>query len=55
MLLQSAPATFFTTPHFNGYPAILLRLGKIKTRELRTLLEDSWRERAPKRLLRESQ
>jgi hypothetical protein len=48
MLLESEPATFFTTPHFDGYPAILLRLGKIRVRALRGLLEQSWRERAPK-------
>ena len=49
MLLDSAPGTYFTTPHFDGYPAILVRLGKIKVGELRNLLEQSWRERAPKR------
>ena len=51
MLLDSEPATFFTTPHFDGYPAILLRLGKIGGRALRGLLEQSWRERAPRRLV----
>jgi hypothetical protein len=51
MLLESAPATFFTTPHFDGYPAILLRLGKIGVAALRELLERSWRERAPRRLV----
>jgi hypothetical protein len=50
MLLESEPAVYFTTPHFNGYPAILLRLGKIRVPALRGLLETSWRERAPKRL-----
>ena len=50
MLLGSSPSVYFTTPHFNGYPAILLRLGKIRVSELRGLLEESWRERAPKKL-----
>jgi hypothetical protein len=50
MLLESDPETFFTTPHFDGYPAVLLRLRKIGVRDLRRLLEESWRERAPKRV-----
>ena len=49
-LLTDDPGVYFTTPHFNGYPAILLRLGKIRVSELRGLLEESWRERAPKKL-----
>ena len=51
MLLDAAPAVFFTTPHFDGYPAILVRLAKIRVPALRGLLEDAWRARAPKRLV----
>jgi hypothetical protein len=41
---------YFTTPHFNGYPAVLVRLGEIEVAQLRDLLEESWLGRAPKRL-----
>ena len=43
----------FTTPHFNGYPAVLVRLSQIKVAELRELLTDAWMSRAPKRLAKE--
>ena len=52
MLLGSSPSIYFTTPHFNGYPAILVRLGKIRVGELRSLLEESWCARAPRKLTR---
>src|SRR5688572_1837978 len=41
-LLSSEPALFFTTPHFDGYPAILLRLPLIRVGALRDLLVKSW-------------
>lgn len=43
---------YFTTPHFDGYAMVLVRLAKIPVRELREVLGDAWRARAPKRLLR---
>jgi hypothetical protein len=49
-LLAEDPAVYFTTPHFNGYPAVLVRLGEIDVAQLRDLLEESWLGRAPKRL-----
>ena len=52
-LLADDPAVFFTTPHFNGYPAVLVRLSQIKVAELRELLTDAWMSRAPKRLAKE--
>jgi hypothetical protein len=42
---------FFTEPHYNGYPAVLVRLAEIPVRELRPLLEQAWRCQAPKELL----
>ena len=42
----------FTTPHFNGYPAILVRLDRIDPAELWELLVEAWLARAPKRLAR---
>lgn len=52
-LLASDPEVFFTTPHFNGYPAILVRLDKIGLPELEDLIVEAWLARAPKRLARE--
>jgi hypothetical protein len=49
-LLADDPEVYFTTPHFNGYKAILVRLGRIKTGELRELVTEAWLCRAPKRL-----
>lgn len=53
MLLASDPEKFFTTPHYNGYPAILVRLPNIDNDELAELLTDAWRSRAPRRMLAE--
>jgi len=49
-LLADDPAVYFTTPHFNGFPAVLVRLAEISEEELRDLLRDAWLARAPKRL-----
>ena len=51
--LAAQPEALFTTPHFDGYPAVLVRLGKIKARDLEELLAEGWLARAPKRLARE--
>ena len=50
-LLQGDPETFFTTPHYDGYPAVLVHLHKVDPTELAELLEDAWRLQAPKRLV----
>jgi hypothetical protein len=49
-LLRSDPEKFFTTPHYDGHPSVLVRLGAVDRDELAELLTDSWRVRAPKRL-----
>lgn len=49
-LIADNPAVYFTTPHFNGYPAILVRLDVIGEEELRELIVDAWLARAPKRI-----
>ena len=49
-LIEMDPAVFFTEPHYNGYPAILVRLPAIGTDLLAVLLTDAWRTTAPKRL-----
>jgi hypothetical protein len=49
-LLSDAPDVYFTTPHFNGYPAVLVRLDVIPVPELEELLVEAWLAQAPKRL-----
>ena len=41
LLLQADPKKYFTEPHYNGYPAVLVRLKEIKVPELRALLKDA--------------
>jgi len=50
--LAARPAVCFTTPHFDGYAAILVRLGKIKIADLEEMLVEAWLCRAPKTLVR---
>jgi hypothetical protein len=50
-LLLGQPDAFFSTPHYQGYPYVLVRLDVVEREELAELLEDAWRLRAPKRLI----
>jgi hypothetical protein len=52
-LLADEPDVFFTTPHFDGYPAILVRLGTISVEDLEEVIVEAWLARAPKRLAQE--
>ena len=52
-LIADNPGAFFTTPHFNGYPAILVRLDDISADELDELITDAWLAKAPKRLAKQ--
>ncbi|MER5266408.1 MmcQ/YjbR family DNA-binding protein [Actinosynnema sp. NPDC002837] len=52
-LLADDPAVYFTTPHFDGYSAILVRLTEIAPDELTELLTEAWLSRAPKRLAKQ--
>jgi hypothetical protein len=54
MLLASDPAKFFTEPHYNGFPAVLVRLPEVAADELRELVTDAWRCQAPRGLVRDS-
>ncbi|GAA4449932.1 MmcQ/YjbR family DNA-binding protein [Phytohabitans houttuyneae] len=54
-LIADDPAVYFTTPHFNGYPAVLVRLDHIEVAELEELVVEAWLTRAPKRLAKEYQ
>jgi hypothetical protein len=49
-LLADDPGVFFTTPHFDGYPAILVRLDRIALEDLDEVIVEAWLARAPKRL-----
>lgn len=49
VLLASSPGVFFTTPHFDGYPAVLVRLSEITSKELRDVIVEAWLARATKR------
>jgi hypothetical protein len=52
-LIASDPDIYFTEPHYNGFPAVLVRLAAISRAELEELLIEAWRLQAPKQLVRE--
>jgi hypothetical protein len=55
-LVADESTPFFTTPHFNGHPSVLLRgcrVGELDRDELAEIVYDAWLARAPKRLARE--
>ena len=49
-LLAYDSTVYFTTPHFDGYPAILVRLDRIGLEDLQELIAEAWLARAPTRL-----
>ncbi len=49
-LLADDPRVFFTTSHFDGYAAILVRLERITVPDLNEVIVEAWLARAPKRL-----
>jgi hypothetical protein len=49
-LLAADPEKFFTEPHYNGFPAVLVRLPAIDASELAELITDAWRCQAPSAL-----
>ena len=49
-LIADDPGVFFTTPHFDGYPAILVRLDKIAPDVLEEVIVEAWLCRAPRKL-----
>jgi hypothetical protein len=50
-LVAEEPDVYFTTAHFDGYPAVLCRLDHLDEQALVELAEEAWACRAPKRLL----
>lgn len=53
LLLASNPDVYFSSPHYDGYPAIQIRLERIERDELAERLADAWLIQAPKRLAAE--
>jgi hypothetical protein len=49
-MLALDPEIFFTEPHYDGYPAVLIRLPAIDEALLEKVIGDAWRLRAPRRL-----
>ncbi|MFN8440551.1 MAG: hypothetical protein U0175_07280 [Caldilineaceae bacterium] len=52
MLIEAQPAKFFTEPHYNGFPAILVRLAAVDAVELEALLLNAWRCQASPALVK---
>jgi hypothetical protein len=52
-LLAGDPDVFFTEPHYNGFPAVLVRLPKVPRALLRKLIVDAWCGQAPRKLVEE--
>jgi hypothetical protein len=52
-LLADDPTVYFTTPHFDGYAAVLVRLDRIALDELEEVIAEAWLCQAPKRLARD--
>lgn len=53
LLLSDGRGVYFTTPHFRGYPAVLMRIGdlaRIDSEELADLVAEAWLTRAQRRL-----
>jgi len=46
-LLLGEPHVFFTTPGYDGWPLVMLRLSEVNVERLTELLTDAWRMRAP--------
>jgi hypothetical protein len=50
LLLDANPHVYFSSPHYEGYPGLQIRLEQIERQELFERLEDAWLIQAPKRL-----
>jgi len=51
-LIEDDSGVFFTTPHFDGHPSILVRLERISVEDLDEVIVEAWLARAPKTLAR---
>jgi hypothetical protein len=50
-MIAEAPAKFFTEPHYEGFPAVLVRLPAVTARELKPIIVEAWRCQASKDLI----
>jgi hypothetical protein len=50
LILDSNPDVYFTSPHYDGWPGVQIRLEAVDRDELQMRLEDAWLIQAPKRL-----
>jgi len=50
-LVEAGPEKYFTTPHYDRQPHVLVRYKRLSQEELTDILRRSWRHRAPKKLL----
>ena len=50
-LLAAAPDVFYLTPHYEGWPMVLVRLDRVEKDDLRERLVEAWRYEAPGKLL----
>jgi hypothetical protein len=46
-LLAADPVKFFTEPHYDGFPAVLVRLEAVSVADLKPLITEAWRCQAP--------
>jgi hypothetical protein len=53
LLLESNPAVYYCSPHYERYPGVQIRLQNIERDELAERIEDAWSIQAPKRLVAE--
>jgi hypothetical protein len=51
--LAADPEKFFTTDHYHGFPAVLVRLDRVDEHELWELIRDAWRAQVPKKMARQ--
>jgi len=51
-LVETQPDLYFITDHYRGWPAVLARLSKLKEPECRLRLEQAWRRKAPRSLVK---
>ena len=52
-LIEAEPDKYFETPHYSGYPAMLVRLDAVSDEELATRLSSAWEQKAPAKLRKE--
>ena len=51
LMIEADPEAFFYTDHYANYPAVLIRLASVQVDDLKELIEDAWRELAPKKIV----